>query len=199
MWIWMTKQRSTPSTCGSSLPCAIRHTWNPHCATCGAPPPSCGRFGHCPKANRPVKRSAQAGRAAGYTTSRTSSVLAPEGVGSGTSSPTLALSKALATGEIHLTCPRLLSASVVPIFRAVPIAGRPMNDLDHLGTLVVDQVQQLCAQPCVSFRGDVVLASGRNRRQTQIIVLVRLGFLGKGFAHDRSTPSATIGVKRKKP
>ena len=59
-----------------------------------------------------------------------------------------------------------------------------MHCLDHLGPLVIHELQQLRAQPRIALRGHVVFGARRDLRRGDVIVIaivVRLA--GKGLAH----------------
>ena len=77
-----------------------------------------------------------------------------------------------------------LAIDVVAVFRAIPVAGRPMHDLDHLGPLPIDQFHQLRTQARVAICGDVVFAAQWHRRQLHVVVIVVVVRLpGECLAH----------------
>src|SRR5690606_32647129 len=86
----------------------------------------------------------------------------------------------------------LLAVEIVAVLRAVAVAGRPGDDLDHLRPLNGLQMAQLVLQPAQALGRDVVLRARRYCRRGVLAILVVGGVVllaGEGFAHQYTCTS----------
>ena len=81
----------------------------------------------------------------------------------------------------------LLAVQVVAVLGAVAVLGRPRHDLDDLGPLDVEQIDELGTQPPVALRREVVARAGRQRRRGDgavvVVAIVAVGLAGEGLVH----------------
>ena len=85
----------------------------------------------------------------------------------------------------------LLAVQVVAVLGTVAVLGRPRHDLDDLGALGVQQVDQFVPQSCITGRRHVVLAARRQGRWSDVLIVVGLGvrLAGECLVHRRAGPA----------